>query len=123
MQEPGGSGLPFYSRRARLRGLASADRRDTRRVAVGEAPCAAGAYPFGMQRQPSKRGAVPGVVRRIPIGRPGEARGRRAPPDSPMAAGRARALCWGCLFLCGQVFLSRMMTQTTALFVEHLGVQ
>ena len=112
MREPGGSGLPFYSRRARLRGLASAAAReaapDTRRVPVRQARCAAGAYPLGMQRRPSQRGARAGVSsgrgRRIAVGRAGEAPGvglraravgpgQGAPPDSPMAAGRA--LCCG----------------------------
>jgi hypothetical protein len=57
--------LPFYRRGARLRDLASATRRerslDTRRVSLRRAPCAGGAYPFGMLRRPSQRGPRPRV--------------------------------------------------------------
>ena len=104
----GGSGLPFYSRRARLRGLASA-------AAPGHA---AGARSAGSVRggSLSARDAAPAESAWGPRGRQLRARasdrrptarrrrgggaGRRSPPDSPMAAGRA--LCGGG---CGWVFV------------------
>ena len=59
---------------------------DTRRVPVRRARCAAGAYPLGMQRRPSQRGARAGVSsgrgRRIAVRRQGDA-GAVGPGDGP----------------------------------------